>query len=393
MTFYWWNHWFWITCCFMLLVEQQHQSAIYAMPASFSSLETISTSLKSALVQNDNSFQLTNDQQQKISTGSKSAPLTFETSDTDDLRVGASEIDVEKIVKTSEWLSEKHNTKNESSNTADYKPKFVSVKLEMNVNSPKPEDIIKSFTLSNVNSTNENISTTMPTTMLSSVTDSNAILSSIKTSTTQTTKLIRINEESTSSKDEHILTVKSLNLSASDVTEPSDLNDTVEIVMTDEESNATEIAELSERKSKGLLGGFSEETKIVNNISSRSTFQVTHLSQSSTNDEKLSSEALFDTDTDNGGITMNTGIISIICVGIIGSLSAFSILFVYVYRRRFLNKPQALSEPDSSGYIDDSTIRDNSDELYSLDNDSFLNSLEAMTIQNYWTDSVKHTKL
>lgn len=114
------------------------------------------------------------------------------------------------------------------------------------------------------------------------------------------------------------------------------MNDTVEIVMTDEESNATEIAELSERKSKGLLGGFSEETKIVNNISSRSTFQVTHLSQSSTNDEKLSSEALFDTDTDNGGITMNTGIISIICVGIIGSLSAFSILFVYVYRRRFV---------------------------------------------------------
>lgn len=391
MTFYWWNHWFWITCCSVLLV--QHQSAIYAMPASFSSLETISTSLKSALVQNDNSFQQTNDQQQqKVATGSKSAPMTFETSDTDDLHGGASEIDVEKVAKTSEWLM-KPSTKNESSNTADNKPKFVSVKLEKNVNSPKPEDIIKSFTLSNVNSTNENVSTTMPTTMLSSVTDSNAILSSIRTSTTQTTKLIRINEETTSPKDEHILTIKSLNLSATDVTEPSDLNDTVEIVMTDDESNATEIAELSERKSKGLLGGFSDEPKIVNNISSRSAFQVTHLSQSSTNDDRLSSEALFDTDTDNGGITMNTGIISIICVGIIGSLSAFSIMFVYVYRRRFLNKPQALSEPDSSGYIDDSTIRDNSDELYSLDNDSFLNSLEAMTIQNYWTDSVKHTKL
>jgi len=171
MTFYWWNHWFWITCCSVLLV--QHQSAIYAMPASFSSLETISTSLKSALVQNENSFQQTSDQQQqqKIATGSKSAPMTFETSDTDDLHGGASEIDAEKIAKSSEWLS----TKNESSNTADNKPKFVSVKLEKNVNSPKPVDIIKSFTLSNVNSTNENVST-MPTTMLSSVTDSNAIL-------------------------------------------------------------------------------------------------------------------------------------------------------------------------------------------------------------------------
>jgi hypothetical protein len=101
--------------------------------------------------------------------------MTFETSDTDDLHGGASEIDAEKIAKTSEWLM-KPSTKNESSNTADNKPKFVSVKLEKNVNSPKPEDIIKSFTLSNVNSTNENVSTTMPTTMLSSVTDSNAIL-------------------------------------------------------------------------------------------------------------------------------------------------------------------------------------------------------------------------
>jgi hypothetical protein len=38
-------------------------------------------------------------------------------------------------------------------------------------------------------------------------------------------------------------------------------------------------------------------------------------------------------------------------------------------------------------------LQENSEEMYSLDNDSFLNSLEAMTIQNYWTDHVKHTKL
>lgn len=157
---------------------------------------------------------------------------------------------------------------------------------------------------------------------------------------------------SSDEQQQHILTVKSLNLST-DVTEANQ-NDTVEIVMTDDESNVTEIGELSERKSKGLLG-FSEQAKVVNNISSRSTLQV---SQGSTSDDRLSSEALFDTDTDNGGIKMNAGIISVICVGIIGSLSAFSIMFVYVYRRRFLNKPQALSDgADSSGYIDDSTIR------------------------------------
>lgn len=40
-------------------------------------------------------------------------------------------------------------------------------------------------------------------------------------------------------------------------------------------------------------------------------------------------------------------------------------------------------------------FQENSDDshMYSLDNDSFLNSLEAMTIQNYWTENVKHTKL
>lgn len=160
------------------------------------------------------------------------------------------------------------------------------------------------------------------------------------------------------SSEEHILTVKSLNLTNTDVTEASqnDPNDTVEIVMT-EDANATEVAELSDRRSKGLLG-YSDEARIVNSIISRSTFQVTHASQSApTNDDRLSSEALFDTDEDNGGITMSGGIISVICVGIIGSLSAFSIMFVYVYRRRFLNKPQTLSEPDSSGYIDESSIR------------------------------------
>lgn len=182
------------------------------------------------------------------------------------------------------------------------------------------------------------------------------VCSALKTSTTQTTKLIKIDEILVN--DEHILSVKSLNLTNADVTETSqnDPNDTVEIVMTDD-SNVTEVAEISERKSKGLLG-YSEEAKVVNNISSRSTLQVTQQVQSSSKTgDRLSSEALFDTDEDNGGITMSAGIISVICVGIIGSLSAFSIMFVYVYRRRFLNNPQTLSEPDSSGYIDESSIR------------------------------------
>lgn len=287
----------------------------------------------------------------------------------------------------------------------------------------------------------------------------------MKTSTASpTTKLIKIEENSQfdekQTSHEQILSVKSLNstttTTSNDVIEPisNDYNDTVEIIMTDD-INATELSDFttSERKSKGLLEGFSEEAKFVNNISSRSTLQVSHENEIIVGgDDDLSSEALFDVDEDNGGIAINAALISLICICVVGSLSAFSIMFVYVYRQRYLNKPQALSDPDSSGYIDDSSIRvswvkpqnfwclkclsrvqnsgvwkwimmwwnytsscqtrfklngtystffitlisrlqDNSDELYSLDNDSFLNSLEAMTIQNYWTDSVKHTKL
>ncbi|KAM3967759.1 uncharacterized protein ACR2FA_011301 isoform 1-T2 [Aphomia sociella] len=100
-------------------------------------------------------------------------------------------------------------------------------------------------------------------------------------------------------------------------------------------------------------------------------------------------------DPGDGG--MDTGAIAGIAFAtlVLGALAG-STAFI-LYRRRYLNKPQTLndkcSNPDSSGYLDDSTIRDNSEEMYSLDNDSFLNSLEAMTIQNYWTDTVKHTKL
>lgn len=177
----------------------------------------------------------------------------------------------------------------------------------------------------------------------------------IKTSTTTpTTKLVRIEQQQQqeeASVEEHI---EKTNKNLLDDANQSDFNDTMEIVMTDDvNANATEIAELSERKSK-VLSGFSEEAKILNNISSRSTLQIASASAAGGDDRLSSSEALFDSDTDNGGITMNAGIISIICVGIIGSLSAFSIMFVYIYRRRFLNNPQALSEPDSSGYIEDS---------------------------------------
>lgn len=38
-------------------------------------------------------------------------------------------------------------------------------------------------------------------------------------------------------------------------------------------------------------------------------------------------------------------------------------------------------------------LQENSEEMTSLDNDSFLNSLEAVTIQNYWADATKNTNV
>lgn len=64
-------------------------------------------------------------------------------------------------------------------------------------------------------------------------------------------------------------------------------------------------------------------------------------------------------DHDDGG--MDTGVIAgIAFAGVVLAALAGSVAFV-MYRRRYLNKPQTLndkcSNPDSSGYLDDSTIR------------------------------------
>nr|XP_045599075.1 daf-12-interacting protein 1-like [Procambarus clarkii] len=81
-----------------------------------------------------------------------------------------------------------------------------------------------------------------------------------------------------------------------------------------------------------------------------------------------------------------------------------------VWQRRTLNRPKVLGSDrgyagsDSGGYIDDQvrvsyvnsqidTPKGSPEDLISLDNDSFLNSLESMTIQNLWTDNIRHTKL
>ncbi|XP_029405818.2 uncharacterized protein LOC105225699 isoform X2 [Bactrocera dorsalis] len=150
------------------------------------------------------------------------------------------------------------------------------------------------------------------------------------------------------------------------------------------------------RKSKVLSAEYKHINRYIN-YSSDSKSLLTRSAATTPNDfggveeGNISSEALSIQRT----YFLDAGAISAICFTIFGVCCTVGTIGIVLYRRRYVNKPQALSEPDSSVYIDDSTMRvsDNSDEMYSLDNDSFLNSLEAMTIQNYWTDTVKHTKL
>lgn len=144
--------------------------------------------------------------------------------------------------------------------------------------------------------------------------------------------------------------------------------------------------------------GVSESTRLSR---ARNTF-TQHFQRDQMQGDNQSSDYTNDSNTaeQQSSGTSAAGIAAITgsCLATVALLSTMGSLGFIIYRRKYLNPPQTLnsdkcSNPDSSGYIDDSTIRDNSEEMYSLDNDSFLNSLEAMTIQNYWTDSVKHTKL
>lgn len=142
--------------------------------------------------------------------------------------------------------------------------------------------------------------------------------------------------------------------------------------------------------------GVSESTRLSR---ARDTFITQHFQRDQMQGDNRSSDYTDKAEQQSSG-TSAAGIAAITgsCLATVALLSTMGSLGFIIYRRKYLNPPQTLnsdkcSNPDSSGYIDDSTIRDNSEEMYSLDNDSFLNSLEAMTIQNYWTDSVKHTKL
>lgn len=101
------------------------------------------------------------------------------------------------------------------------------------------------------------------------------------------------------------------------------------------------------------------------------------------------------------------GAVAGIVIGSIASVALLAGLITYVVLRRPFLKllhGQDKSSTDNVAYIDDSVRssymnthielpKENSEEMTSLDNDSFLNSLEAVTIQNYWADTSKNTNV
>ncbi|XP_037507320.1 uncharacterized protein LOC119383314 [Rhipicephalus sanguineus] len=101
------------------------------------------------------------------------------------------------------------------------------------------------------------------------------------------------------------------------------------------------------------------------------------------------------------------GAVAGIVIGSIASVALLAGLITYiVLRRPFLKllNGQDKSSTDNVAYIDDSVRssymnthielpKESSEEMTSLDNDSFLNSLEAVTIQNYWADTSKNTNV
>lgn len=106
-------------------------------------------------------------------------------------------------------------------------------------------------------------------------------------------------------------------------------------------------------------------------------------------------------DRERREFALASGAVAGIVVGAISLVALLTGLATYVVLRRpfvkLLNGNDK-SSAENVAYIDDSLRsgytnthielpKESSEEMTSLDNDSFLNSLEAVTIQNYWADS------
>lgn len=123
------------------------------------------------------------------------------------------------------------------------------------------------------------------------------------------------------------------------------------------------------------------------------------------NDENVTN-SLPSTDSEK---KLSSGTVAGIVIAVLVSVTLLSSAVIYLLYRKFNGKCTSVVESkfntDNCGYLDDSLRssiylnnhielpKESSEEMTSLDNDSFLNSLETMTIQNYWADNSKNTKV
>ncbi|XP_054708805.1 uncharacterized protein LOC129218536 isoform X2 [Uloborus diversus] len=106
---------------------------------------------------------------------------------------------------------------------------------------------------------------------------------------------------------------------------------------------------------------------------------------------------------------LSSGTVAGIVISVLVCVTVLSSAVIYLLYRKYNGKCTSVVEgkfnSDNCGYLDDSLRssiylnnhielpKESSEEMTSLDNDSFLNSLETMTIQNYWADNSKNTKV
>ncbi|XP_054708804.1 uncharacterized protein LOC129218536 isoform X1 [Uloborus diversus] len=166
---------------------------------------------------------------------------------------------------------------------------------------------------------------------------------------------------------------------------------------------------------KTVLPGFSTESSIVfnthvysdssnqtENNDAVSTVVYEHALEDGNSSSVLPSKEI-DSDRLSSGTVAGIVISVLVCVTVLSSA------VIYLLYRKYNGKCTSVVEgkfnSDNCGYLDDSLRssiylnnhielpKESSEEMTSLDNDSFLNSLETMTIQNYWADNSKNTKV
>ncbi|EDW26509.1 GL13052 [Drosophila persimilis] len=379
MTFYWWSHWFWITCLSVQLLS----SHVHTYPRGQE--EEAQQAAQPVVRQTTKLYQTTVSQTWSTATQSNIMDLTNRPTGGASGSGSGSGSGLNNFTNFSSSTSTNGSTSNSSS----------ALKPALNSNSSSPATTTAATTASSSSPSSSSSSSTAATTTTTTTTTAAAATTEAATTNggaaTAATPVTSSATPSTPKINTEWLSDELLER------EGEKAPFTLENANKEEELRRAE-SEHRSRKSKVLSAeykhinryiNFSSDTKSLLTRSASAAPSVADGYDGANDDGNISSEALAIQRT----YFLDAGAISAICFTVFGICCTVGTIGIVLYRRRFLNKPQALSEPDSSVYIDDSTMRDNSDEMYSLDNDSFLNSLEAMTIQNYWTDTVKHTKL